>query len=76
MNPYGVTFRSLTLGECAAIEELTGFGFTDIHHRLTAGDFDSPKFVVALQLVAGARIDPDYTIDTAASTPYTDIITE
>lgn len=73
VDPATVTFDTLTFGEAALIEELTGWGFNAIVDGFDT-NHDSPAFVLARVLIAGARADDTFTIDDAASMRVVDHI--
>lgn len=72
-DPFAIDTDSLTLGEYAAIEEVTGWDYPTIFTGLSGEGVTSPKFLLALQLVAGAREDPGYTLEDAAHVRFLDL---
>ena len=72
-DPFASDPDTLTLGEYAAIEEITGYDFPEIFTALGGEGVTSPRFLLALQLVAGARETPGYTLEDAAHVRFLDL---
>ena len=72
-NPFQLDPDTLTLGEYAVIEDMTGLGFTEIIEGFATRAVTSPKFLLALQVVAGSRSSDLYSFDDAADTLLTDL---
>ncbi len=74
-NPFTVTPDSLTLGELAAIEELTDWTIPEIMSAFVNGEgAQHASFMLALQLIAGTREESSYTLTDAGSVNYMDLI--
>lgn len=74
-NPFTVTPDSLTLGELAAIEELTDWTIPEIMGAFVNGEgAQYASFMLALQLIAGKRDDKSYTLTDAGAVNYMDLI--
>ncbi len=74
-NPFTVTPDSLTLGELTAIEELTDWTIPDILAAFVNGEgAQHASFMLALQLIAGKRDTPSYTLTDAGAVNYMDLI--
>ena len=72
---FSVTPDTLTLGELAAIEELTDWTIPEIMQAFVNGEgAQYASFMLALQLIAGAREEPGYTITDAGAVNYMDLI--
>jgi len=72
-DPFTLDQDSLTLGEYVTIEELTGWEFPRIFAGFTGEGVLSPKFLLALQFVAGRRVDPAYTLEDASRVVFLDL---
>ncbi len=73
-NPFLLDPDSLTLGEYAAIEEITDWTLPEIIVALSGeGVLRSAQFVLALTLIAGTRDDPEYTLEDAAKVKLVDL---
>ena len=72
-DPFTIDVDALTLGEYAAIEEITGMDYPEIFVALADEGVMSPKFLLALQLVAGSREDSSYTLEDAAAVRFLDL---
>ncbi len=72
-DPFTIDPDTLTLGEYAAIEEVTGWDYPRIFTALSGEGVTSPRFLLALQLVAGARETPGYTLEDAAQVRFLDL---
>ncbi len=74
-NPFTVTPDSLTLGELAALEELTDWTVPEIMAAFVNGEgAQYASFMLALQLIAGKRDDNSYTLRDAGAVNYMDLI--
>lgn len=74
MNPFGIDPDSLTLGELALIEELTGWQLAKILVSFSgSGILESAQFLLALQVIAGHRADPNYTLADARQVRFLDL---
>ncbi len=74
-NPFTVTPESLTLGELTALEELTDWTIPDIMAAFVNGEgAQHASFMLALQLIAGKRDNPAYTLVDAGAVNYMDLI--
>lgn len=70
VDPFEVTEDSLTIGELAAIEEVTGLSIKQTLDGIKSGlAAQSAQFLLALLLVAGSRTEPGYTLEDAAAVP-------
>lgn len=77
MNPFTVTAESLTVGELAAFEEITGLTIPETVAGFQTGlAAESATFLLALILVAGSREDPGFTLEDAAAVPFTSFAEE
>ena len=72
-DPFTVDQDSLSLGEYATISEITGWDYPQIFAAFTGTGVLNPQFVLALQLIAGHREDPDYTLEDAANVRFLDL---
>ncbi len=72
---FTVTPESLTLGELAAIEELTDWTIPEIMQAFRNGEgAQYASFMLALQLIAGTREESGYTVQDAGAVNYMDLI--
>ena len=72
-NPFLLDVDTLNLGEFGVIEELTGLTFPEIIAGFAVLASTSPKFLIALTAIAGARADEEFTLNDAANTLLTDL---
>jgi hypothetical protein len=76
-NPLLIEPGTLTLGELAAIQELTDLAISETLVAFVNGSgADSAGFILALQLIAGVRDDPTYTLIDAGAVLYADLARE
>lgn len=75
-DPFTVGMLTLTLGELTAIWELTDWEIPEIVDAFTDNTgANNPAFLLALQLIAGRREDPAYTLIDAGAVIYVDLST-
>ena len=72
-NPCLLDVDTLNLGEFGLIEELTGLTFPEIIAGFAVLAATSPKFLIALTAIAGARADDEFTLNDAANTLLVDL---
>ena len=76
-SPFLVTPDSLTLGELTAIEELTDWTIPEIMQAFVNGEgAQYASFMLALQLIAGKREEPGYSLQDAGAVNYMELIPE
>lgn len=74
-NPFTLDVDSLTLGELVVIEGITGLGTGDILAAFEGGvGVQSPKFLLALQSVVGARGADSYSLEDAMDVRLVDVL--
>ncbi len=72
---FSVTPDSLSLGELTAIEELTDWTISEIMQAFVNGEgAQYASFMLALQLIAGTREEPSYSVQDAGAVRYMDLI--
>ncbi len=72
-NPFLLDVDSLNLGEFGLIEEFTGLSFPEIIAGFAVLAATSPKFLIALTAIAGARADSEFTVNDAANILLVDL---
>jgi len=74
-NPYLVDPDSLTLGEMVVFEGVTGWTTGEILAAFEGGSgVQSPKFLLALQSVVGARGADSYQLEDAMAVRLVDVL--
>jgi len=73
VDPFALRPSDLTLGELAAIEEITDWSSSQIVAAFDGSGVESAQFVLALTFVANQRVDPSYTLDAARAVKWSDL---